>query len=227
MSMKILDIKTAASHIKQACDDSRQLKHRSPFFFLVGAGISHPPIPLACEIESECKAVAAKYIQTYLGQVNPAITAYSKALESGSKAALVGLGYLKLMAEQLEDAESNFLKASKLLPTATGPRFNLAIVYGLTGRKELADKLYVEVISLFPSNMRPSRVLRRITAQAGLRAYEQAKKDLSDLILKVPNLANTTHDFFDDLELMSRMPETQTDILRFRQDAMGILGLKG
>jgi len=165
-------------------------------------------------------------IHTYLGQVNPAITAYSKALESGSKAALVGLGYLKLMAKQLEDAESDFLKASKLLPTATGPRVNLAIVYGITGRQELADKLYVEVISLFPSNMRPSRVLRRITAQAGLRKYEQAKKDLSDLILKVPKLANTARDFLDDLDLMSRMTAIQSDVLRFRQEAREILGLK-
>ena len=62
--MKTLDIRTAASHIKQACDDSRQSKHRSPFFFLVGAGISHPPIPLASQIESECKAIAAKYKRT-------------------------------------------------------------------------------------------------------------------------------------------------------------------
>jgi len=59
--MKTVDLKTAASHIRQACDDSRQWKLRLPFFFLVGAGISHPPVPLASEIESECRNVAARY----------------------------------------------------------------------------------------------------------------------------------------------------------------------
>jgi tetratricopeptide (TPR) repeat protein len=182
-------------------------------------------------LERGVNAARASYmllgdIYVYLGQFDSANVAYSKALESGSKAAHVGLGSLKLMAGQLEDAEASFLKASKLLPNATGPRFNLAIVYGITGRQELADELFNEVIALFPSNMRPSRVLRRITALAGLRKYENAKKELLDLFLKVPKLANTVHDFLDDLELMSRMPATKSDVLRFRQDVREILGLK-
>jgi len=60
-SINSIDLKTAVSHIKQVCDDSREANERLPFFFLVGAGISHPPIPLAAEIEKNCMAVAHKY----------------------------------------------------------------------------------------------------------------------------------------------------------------------
>jgi tetratricopeptide (TPR) repeat protein len=58
--MKSIELSTAASHIKQACEDTRS-STRSPFFFLVGAGISHPSVPLAADIETQCRGVAAKY----------------------------------------------------------------------------------------------------------------------------------------------------------------------
>ena len=58
-----------------------------------------------------------------------------------------------------------------------------------------------------------------------MRRYENAKKELLDLLLKVPKLANTAHDFVDDLELMSRIPAIQSDTLRFQQNARAILGL--
>ncbi|MGH7801305.1 MAG: SIR2 family protein [Thermodesulfobacteriota bacterium] len=54
-----IKLKIAISQIQQACED--QSGKRLPFFFLVGAGISYPHIPLASEIEKHCKEVAQKY----------------------------------------------------------------------------------------------------------------------------------------------------------------------
>lgn len=53
--MPFINLKAAAGQIKQACENSHG---RLPFFFLVGAGISSPPIPLASDIVGECEAIA-------------------------------------------------------------------------------------------------------------------------------------------------------------------------
>jgi SIR2-like protein len=47
------------SEIKQACDET--IAGESPFFIIADAGISVPSVPVASQIESECKAKAAKY----------------------------------------------------------------------------------------------------------------------------------------------------------------------
>ncbi|HHT9115415.1 MAG TPA: SIR2 family protein, partial [Candidatus Wunengus californicus] len=52
--MQLIDLETAVDHIRHACEDSCE-EGRSPFFFLVGAGISYPPIPLATKIVEDCK----------------------------------------------------------------------------------------------------------------------------------------------------------------------------
>ena len=55
-----IDLKTAVREIRQGCVGQINTPFR-PFFFIVGAGISSPPIPLAAAITDECrsKAVAA------------------------------------------------------------------------------------------------------------------------------------------------------------------------
>ena len=57
--MPFIDLETAVDHILRACNASHK-KGRSPFFFLVGGGISFPPIPLASEIVEHCKDKVAK-----------------------------------------------------------------------------------------------------------------------------------------------------------------------
>ncbi len=57
--MPELNIDAAISEIRQACDGSFGLQ--SPFFLIVGAGISSPPLPLASAIEAECMSIAQKY----------------------------------------------------------------------------------------------------------------------------------------------------------------------
>ena len=57
--MPLIDLETAVDHILRACKAGHKKGH-SPFFFLVGGGISFPPIPLASEIVEHCKAKVAK-----------------------------------------------------------------------------------------------------------------------------------------------------------------------
>ncbi|MGH9901161.1 MAG: tetratricopeptide repeat protein, partial [Pyrinomonadaceae bacterium] len=60
--MNMIDLESAAGEIKQACDDAQG--GPLPYFFLVGAGISRPPISVASEIEEECRKIAQKYRRT-------------------------------------------------------------------------------------------------------------------------------------------------------------------
>src|SRR5262245_33499806 len=53
----LITLDKAVAEIKQACQE-RTGASRSPFFFLVGAGISTPSIPLAGTIRDLCKETA-------------------------------------------------------------------------------------------------------------------------------------------------------------------------
>src|SRR5437764_9536016 len=59
--MRFVDLKSAAVEIRQAIDQGKRQKLPSPFFFLVGAGISSPPLPLAASIQASCSEEARKY----------------------------------------------------------------------------------------------------------------------------------------------------------------------
>lgn len=58
---RLLDVNAAIMEIRQACDELGPEPHRSPFFFIVGAGISYPPVPLAASIIEHCRGVAERY----------------------------------------------------------------------------------------------------------------------------------------------------------------------
>jgi len=57
----LIDLETAVGEIRQACEELGNEAHRSPFFFIVGAGLSSPPVPLAATIIEHCQSVATKY----------------------------------------------------------------------------------------------------------------------------------------------------------------------
>ena len=57
----LIDLGSAIGEIRQACDELGGDAHRSPFFVIAGAGISHPPVPLASNIIEHCKHVAGRY----------------------------------------------------------------------------------------------------------------------------------------------------------------------
>lgn len=75
-----IDLATAISEIKQACEETEDGK--SPFFIIAGAGISAPIIPLASEIACECKEIAAKHNRTAEPVMKSALDIYSHWFEA-------------------------------------------------------------------------------------------------------------------------------------------------
>ena len=114
-SINTIDLKTAAGHIKQVCDDSREANERLPFFFLVGAGISHPPIPLAAEIEKNCMAVAHKYGREREPVDKRPIDTYSHWFEQAHPQPAQRQKYLRKLIEGKFISHANFRLAHLLL----------------------------------------------------------------------------------------------------------------
>jgi hypothetical protein len=50
-----INLETAVSHVQQLCKNEDY-----PFVFVIGAGISCPPVPLAADIERHCRKVARR-----------------------------------------------------------------------------------------------------------------------------------------------------------------------
>jgi tetratricopeptide (TPR) repeat protein len=76
--MPRIDLKTAVRRIYQIVDQRRKRDQLSPFFFIVGAGVSNPPIPLAWEIEEQCRQEAQRYDDTNPPESESAIDSYSR-----------------------------------------------------------------------------------------------------------------------------------------------------
>ncbi len=111
--IQLIDIKRAVSEIKQACEES-QKEGRQPFFFLVGAGISCPPIPLASEIIEECKARATKYGRTSEPSGKP-MDIYSQWFQQAYPHSSQRQRYLRKLIEGKPISEANFRLAHLLL----------------------------------------------------------------------------------------------------------------
>ena len=75
--MVSLSLSEAVGEIKQACQDACEGDLPSPFFLLVGAGISHPPVPLAGQIVEECKTKARELGRFKALSTSNAIEEYS------------------------------------------------------------------------------------------------------------------------------------------------------
>jgi hypothetical protein len=76
--MQTISLKTAASEIRQACIDAGDDPRQSPFFVIVGAGISYPPVPLAPAIIEHCKTVAGATDRAAGGEFDKPLEAYSR-----------------------------------------------------------------------------------------------------------------------------------------------------
>jgi hypothetical protein len=59
--MNLIEMDRAVSEIRQAWEDVGSEPQRSPFFLIVGAGISYPPVPLAGSIIEHCERTARQY----------------------------------------------------------------------------------------------------------------------------------------------------------------------
>ena len=56
-----LDLATAISEILQTYEEAGGQPYGSPFFFIIGAGVSYPSVPLASDIIEHCRTVAEQY----------------------------------------------------------------------------------------------------------------------------------------------------------------------
>ena len=106
-------------------------------------------------------------VHVMLGEYSEAEDKYLKAVELGLVIADVTLGRLKLLQVKLPEAETTLLASLHHFPTLTAPRVGLAIIAGIRGNQNVADKMYNAVIDLFPINCGQagcSAALRRFLA---------------------------------------------------------------
>jgi hypothetical protein len=75
--MQLVGLESAVSEIHQACGPSADDPRRSPFFFIVGAGVSFPPVPLASSIIDHCRKLATDYNRRGEEKEGHALDAYS------------------------------------------------------------------------------------------------------------------------------------------------------
>lgn len=72
-----LGLNAAVMEIRQACDELDHEAHRSPFFFITGAGISYPPVPLAASVIEHCRPLAQRYKRIATPTGDQTLDAYS------------------------------------------------------------------------------------------------------------------------------------------------------
>jgi tetratricopeptide (TPR) repeat protein len=113
--MPITDLKSAAADIHQIVALRKESLQSSPFFFIVGAGISHPPVPLAFDIENDCKATAARFGKTATPTSQNAIDSYSHWFHLAHPSPERVQAYLRRLMENLPISRANLRLAHILL----------------------------------------------------------------------------------------------------------------
>lgn len=102
----------AVSGIKQACDDEGD---NYPFFFLVGAGTSHPEIPLASEITAKCQQKAKELGRNLSPKQQDPMSQYSHWFEQSYPHPRQRKEYLKAIIRGKKISQANFRLAHLLL----------------------------------------------------------------------------------------------------------------
>ena len=113
-----LELEDAVSEIHQACEDRNG--SRSPFFFIVGAGISAPTIPIASEITSECKNIAIRQKRTNEPKCKSSLDSYSHWFELAWPNAEQRQQYLRKKIERKLISPAALRLAHLLLSRAAG-----------------------------------------------------------------------------------------------------------
>lgn len=113
--MPIIDLKTAAAKIQQIVEQRKERGQPSPFFFIVGAGISHSEIPLASEIEEHCRREAEKYGRTDPPRSDAPIDSYSHWMNEAFPSAEERQTYLRGLMESKPISKANLRLAHLLL----------------------------------------------------------------------------------------------------------------
>ncbi len=116
--MNIMPLKQAVSEMHMIVDQ----EERSPFFFIVGAGISYPPVPLASMIEKECRERAKKYYDTPdLPENRPMMERYSHWFQRGYTSAQTRQNYLSRIMADIGISRAND-KLARILVSNTKKR---------------------------------------------------------------------------------------------------------
>jgi tetratricopeptide (TPR) repeat protein len=113
--MRVLGLKTAVVEIHQAIMQGKRQNLPSPFFFMVGAGISQPPLPLAAEIQTSCQLEAQVYGKDKPPDKDSLIDTYSYWFEQAYPNAENRQLYLRSLMEKAFISRANFRLAHLML----------------------------------------------------------------------------------------------------------------
>ena len=112
---KFMALSEAVSRIKQVCESANGKGHASPFFFLVGAGISNPPVPLARDIIADCKDRATKLKRSADPSNSAAMGDYSHWLDQAFPSPSLRKDYFASLIRNKPISSANFRLAHVLL----------------------------------------------------------------------------------------------------------------
>jgi len=116
--MREIYLQEAADRIHQMIRQRLDRNRRSPFFFLVGAGISAPPIKLAREIEDECREEAGRWRIADPPDSMSALDRYSYWLSSAHPSSADRRDYLRGLMDHKPVSPAN-LRLAHLLQEGT------------------------------------------------------------------------------------------------------------
>ncbi len=99
-SPSVTDLGSAIGEIRQACEELGNEAHRSPYFLIVGAGISYPPVPLAANIIEHCRQIAERYGRNTTTSATATLDMYSQWFGRAYPAARQRQEYLRSLIER-------------------------------------------------------------------------------------------------------------------------------
>ncbi|MCE5180518.1 MAG: tetratricopeptide repeat protein [Betaproteobacteria bacterium] len=108
-NIKTLD--TAVNDILSACREAKENGDQSPFFFMIGAGVSSPQIPASAEVIEHCR----KKVADGGSDKKSAMDEYSFWLDKAYPQPKQRTGYLRKLIENRKISQANFRLAHLLL----------------------------------------------------------------------------------------------------------------
>ncbi|HLG16872.1 MAG TPA: tetratricopeptide repeat protein [Blastocatellia bacterium] len=112
--MNFINLKRAVTEIKQACDGVKG-SQRTPFFFIVGAGISHPSVPLAPDLVKDFSKTAGDYGKTNEPQSKRDVDNYAHWFEQAHPQRIDRQQYLHDLIKDRPISHANLRLAHLLL----------------------------------------------------------------------------------------------------------------
>lgn len=134
-------------------------------------------------------------ISMHEGNMDEAIKYFKLALEKSTEnvADLSNIGLCYILIKEYEKAELAFKKAIELEPEQTSIKLNLADTKDLQGKKNEANKLYLEIIDLIKDNTNKENLRNKAQAFAHLKEFKKAIKTLTILQQLDPQGAETSY----------------------------------